>query len=106
MGSLVDRIVAEAIRKGEMDNLPFKGEPIPIEDDSHIHPELRMTYRILKNAGVNPPVVEEMKRIRALEDELAGCEDAQRREELAARIGRERSVVKLKLEKLSARGGR
>jgi hypothetical protein len=98
MSSLIDRIVEDAIARGTMDNLPFQGEPIPIEDDSHIHPELRMTYRIRKNAGFAPPVVEEMKRLRGLEDELAACTDPARRDELAARIGRERSVLQLKLE--------
>ncbi len=99
----VDKLVAEAIAQGKMDNLPYKGEPIPIEDDSHIHPELRMTMRILKNAGVAPPVVEEMKRIRALEDELATITDPTEREELAKRIGRERSVLKMKLERIARR---
>ncbi|MCO4769844.1 MAG: DUF1992 domain-containing protein [Deltaproteobacteria bacterium] len=99
----VDRMIEAAIKKGEMDNLPFKGEPIPIEDDSHIHPELRMVMRILKNAGIAPPLVEEMKRIRALEIELSGTVGEAERAELAARIGRERSVVKMKLEKIANR---
>jgi len=99
--SLIDRIVEAAIADGTMDNLPFKGEPIPIEDDSHIHPELRMTFRILKNAGVAPPAVEEMKRIRGLEDELAACEGAEAEAALRTRIARERSVLKLKLEKIA-----
>lgn len=103
MSQLIDRLVNEAYLKGQMDNLRFHGEPIPIEDDSHIHPELRMVMRILKNAGVPPPAVEEMKRIRALEDELAGCTDAVRAKELARQIGRERSVLKLKLEKIAGR---
>jgi len=99
----VDKLIAEAIAQGKMDDLPYKGEPIPIEDDSHIHPELRMTMRILKNAGVAPPAVEEMKRIRALEDELATITDPTEREELAKRIGRERSVLKMKLERIARR---
>jgi len=99
----VDKLVAEAYAKGQMDNLPFQGEPIPIEDDSHIHPELRMVMRILKNAGVAPPAVEEMKRIKAMEDELAECADPARADELAKQIGRERSVLKMKLEKIARR---
>ena len=28
----VDKLIAEAIAQGKMDDLPYKGEPIPIED--------------------------------------------------------------------------
>jgi len=103
MSTFVDQMITAAVARGDLDDVPFKGEPIPIEDDSHIHPELRMVFRILKNAGIAPPHVEEMKRLKALEDELARTTDPATREELAARIGRERSVLKMQLEKIANR---
>lgn len=103
MSTFVDQLITAAVRNGDLDDLKYKGEPIPIEDDSHIHPELRMTYRIMKNAGVPPPEVETMKSIRALQDELATTTDPTRRAELARTINREQSVLKMRMEKIARR---
>ena len=43
---------------GEFDNLEGQGQPLKLEDDSHIPPELRMAYKILKNADCLPPELE------------------------------------------------
>ncbi len=43
--------IREAERRGMFDNLPGAGKPLLLEDDSHIAPELRMAYTILKNSG-------------------------------------------------------
>ncbi|MDI5568641.1 DUF1992 domain-containing protein, partial [Salmonella enterica subsp. enterica serovar Kentucky] len=42
--------IIEAQRKGEFDNLPGRGEPLILDDDSHVPAELRAGYRLLKNA--------------------------------------------------------
>ncbi len=59
---------------GEFDNLPGRGKPIDLEEDSHIPFELRMTYRMLKRAGIPPEEILMQKtaagmRARLLEDE-------------------------------------
>ena len=46
-----ERHIAEAQAKGEFDNLVGSGEPLILDDDSHVPPELRAGYRLLKNAG-------------------------------------------------------
>ena len=71
---LVDRLVEEkiniALRQGEFDDLPGKGQPLVLEDNSAIPAELRVGYRILKNAGFLPPELELRNEIRELEDLL------------------------------------
>ena len=37
----------EAIKNGELDNLPGKGKPLEIDNMSFIPAELRMAYRII-----------------------------------------------------------
>lgn len=49
-----ERHIIEAQRKGEFDNLPGRGEPLILDDDSHVPAELRAGYRLLKNAGCLP----------------------------------------------------
>lgn len=43
-----ERHITEAQSKGEFDNLPGSGEPLILDDDSHVPPELRAGYRLLK----------------------------------------------------------
>jgi hypothetical protein len=55
---LVEQKLAEAVSRGEFDNLPGAGRPLDLDDDKLVPEELRVAYRILKNAGCVPPEVE------------------------------------------------
>jgi hypothetical protein len=59
----------------DFDNLPGHGEPINIEDDSHIPEDMRLAYKILKNADCIPPELQLRKEIRRMEDMLDGIPD-------------------------------
>lgn len=72
---IAERRIQEAIERGEFDNLPGKGKPLPLEDDSHIPHELRMAYKILKNAGCLPPEMQVKKEILELKELLDNMED-------------------------------
>lgn len=54
---IAERRIAEALAKGELDELPGAGKPLELDDDALIPEELRMAYRILKNAGYAPEEV-------------------------------------------------
>ncbi|AXI07783.1 DUF1992 domain-containing protein [Oceanobacillus zhaokaii] len=48
----VEEKIKEAVDNGEFDNLPGKGKPLNLKDDlAGLSPELKMGYKILKNAG-------------------------------------------------------
>ena len=49
--SLIERQIKDAMAAGEFDELPFRGEPIPIEDDGS---ELALAHHVLKQAGFAP----------------------------------------------------
>ena len=54
--AIAERRIQEAIERGEFDDLPGKGKPLHLgEDDRSVPEELRMAYRMLKNAGLLPP---------------------------------------------------
>lgn len=72
---IAERRIQEAIERGEFDNLPGKGKPLNLEDDSYIPPELRMVYKILKNANCLPPELQLRKEIRQVKDLLVSLED-------------------------------
>lgn len=73
---IVEERIREAERRGEFTNLPGSGKPIEFADDPHVPDELRMAYKILKNADCLPPEIELKKEIRSTEDLLAGIKDA------------------------------
>lgn len=64
---IAERRIAEAIANGDLENLPGEGRPLALDDDSVVPEELRLAYRILKNAGFIPPEVETLNEIAQLE---------------------------------------
>lgn len=77
MDKIADERIREAIEQGEFDDLPGKGKPLALEDDSHIPADIRMSYKILKNADCLPPELELRKEIRTTEELLKGIRDTQ-----------------------------
>jgi hypothetical protein len=67
--------ILEAIQDGAFDNLEGKGQPLVLDDDRDIPPELRMAYKILKMADCLPPELELQKQIITLQDMMAGLPD-------------------------------
>lgn len=55
---LAERKLSEAVSRGELDDLPGAGRPLELDDDTLVPEDLRLAYRILKNAGFVPPEVE------------------------------------------------
>jgi hypothetical protein len=68
---IVEERIRQAQKKGEFDNLPGSGKPLQFEDDSYIKQELRLAYKILKNADCIPPEIELKKEINHMEDLLS-----------------------------------
>ena len=55
--TLAERHIQEALESGELQGLAGEGKPLTLDDDSHVPPELRVGYRLLKNAGYLPPAL-------------------------------------------------
>lgn len=68
---LAETRIREAIERGDFDNLPGKGKPLPLDDLSQVPPELRSAYSLLKNNGFLPEEMELQKEILALDDLIA-----------------------------------
>ena len=67
-----ERHIIDAQRKGEFEDLRGAGQPLVLDDDSHVPDELRAGYRLLKNAGCLPPELEQRKEAIQLLDLLSG----------------------------------
>ncbi|MGD8389792.1 MAG: DUF1992 domain-containing protein [Desulfobacteraceae bacterium] len=72
---IIERRIREAQQNGDFDNLPGRGRPLELEDDSGIPEDLRLVYKILKNANCLPPEVELRKEIHQMKDLLEAIPD-------------------------------
>jgi len=87
---LIDRLAEEnilaAARRGEFDDLAGAGKPLQLDDDSAVPEELRVAYRLLRNAGCLPPEQQMRSEIRQIEGLLnqieADAEEAMLRRRL------------------------
>ena len=73
-----DRIRA-AMDRGEFDNLPNSGKPLKIEEDVSVPEDLRLAYRVLKNAGCLPPELELRKESVSLRELIDTIDDDKER---------------------------
>jgi len=76
---IAERRIQEAIKDGAFDHLPGSGKPLALESDSQVPEDLRMAYKLLRNAGYVPPEITLRKEIAKTEDLLAGMEDTEAR---------------------------
>ena len=76
---IAEQRIREAMERGEFDGLPGAGRPLKLDDDAMVPAELRVAYKILKNAGCLPPEIELRKEIVTLRDLLRSvADDAER----------------------------
>ena len=80
MATIAERKIREAMARGEFDDLPGRGKPLVMEEESAGVPaEFRMAYKVLKNAGFIPPEVELRKEIVSLRELVNTLEDNEAR---------------------------
>lgn len=85
MQNIAEQKILEAQKKGLFENLPGSGKPLELRDESHIPPELRIPYAILRNSGHLPAELEERREIGKLLDLLDDMSDEK---EILAAIGK------------------
>ncbi|MEJ4047466.1 DUF1992 domain-containing protein [Erwinia sp. SLM-02] len=85
LDQLAEKHILAALREGELDNLPGAGHPLQLDDDSHVPPELRAGYRLLKNSGYLPPELEMRREAIELDQLLSGIDPQDESYDLHAR---------------------
>ena len=85
--------------EGEFDDLPGRGRPLDFEDLSRVPAELRMGYKLLRNAGCLPPELEARKEAARLAALIATAGSPEER----ARLSRLRADAELRYQLLVER---
>ena len=77
--AFIERLAEERIKQaqdeGAFDALPGRGRPLALDDDAHVPEDLRMAWRVLKNADCLPPEVLAQKEIHTARELLASLTD-------------------------------
>jgi len=102
--SLVERMIGEAQERGEFDDLPHRGERLPLPDDAHAG-SMAAAFTVLRNAGAAPLWIEadrEARRWLERRDAILAAAAtlslpmrATRRRELAEAVGRANASIEL-----------
>jgi hypothetical protein len=72
---IIEERIRRAQKKGDFENLAGSGKPLVFDDDRCVSEDLRLAYKILKNADCLPPEIELKKEIERTEDLLSGMQD-------------------------------
>lgn len=92
---IAERKIDEYFRKGGGPDLSqWRNKPMPVEDMSNVPADLRMAYKVLKNAGYIPEEIALQKEIARTEDLLAHCRDEKEKLKQLKKL----SFLKVKLE--------
>lgn len=83
---IVEKKIKEAEERGDFNDLPGKGKPLKFDDDSRLPEDLRIAYKILKNANCLPPELELKKEIKQMEDMLLTIPDEKEKYRLIKKI--------------------
>jgi hypothetical protein len=79
---IAEERIQEAQREGLFDNLPGKGKPLNLDEDNAVPEDLRLSFKILKNANCLPIEMELRKEIYNLRQLLDAAIDPETRREL------------------------
>jgi membrane peptidoglycan carboxypeptidase len=83
---LAEKRIAEAMARGDFDDLPGAGKPLTLEDDGMVPEDLRAAYRMLRNAGYLPPELQLLNEIRNAEDLLRAMDESPERQRITQRL--------------------
>jgi hypothetical protein len=92
LDDLIETRIRDAQARGEFEDLPGAGKPLPDEDFAGVPEELRLAVRILKNAGCVPAEVEALRDLDAMVAQFARG-DAGPRDEQARKRGERRLLA-------------
>src|ERR671925_1299378 len=96
IADLAESKIRAAMARGEFDNLPGRGKPLPLEDLSRVPPDLRMGFKLVCNAGCLPPELEARKEVARLGTLIAATGDEAER----AHLSRMRADAELRYQLL------
>jgi hypothetical protein len=73
LDQIAEQRILAAQRRGDFDALPGAGRPLDLSEDLMIPAEVRMCMRLMRNAGVVPPEVADLRALETMRSRRASC---------------------------------
>lgn len=89
-GGLSEERIRKAYEEGEFERLPGLGKPLPKDEFADLPEEIRMAYRLLKNANFSPDEIDVKEEMLRIEDLIRKTEDELEKEELRKELSSKR----------------
>lgn len=83
---IAEEKIKQAMKDGEFDRLPGMGKPLKLDDMSGVPENLRMAYRIMKNAGYTEEETDLRKELMTIEDLIKKCDNDSERQSLQKQL--------------------
>ena len=81
---LAESKIRAAMSRGEFDHLRGRGEPLALDETSRVPADLRMGFKLLRNAGCLPPELEARREVTRLGTLIASAGDRRERARLCS----------------------
>ena len=101
--NLVEEQIRAAIEAGDFDNLPGKGKPLDLSEWERTPETLRMSYSILKSAGIAPAEIDIKRNISDLKEAIKAEQDPAEKTRLINQLNAAMVNYSLKMERLRRR---
>lgn len=104
MSWLAEQRIHQAMEQGDFKDLAGKGKPLELEDVSHIPEDLRMSYKIMKNAGLIPEEMQLQGELIKLQNLIHLCENAGEKEKLTRALTEKKLRFQMLMEQRGLSG--
>jgi len=95
----VEKLIREAMDRGDFDNLKGKGKPLDLDAYFSTPENIRMAFSILKSNEFVPEEVEMLKEVAHLKEQLAATTDEIRRADVSRLLHKKQLALTIALEK-------
>ena len=95
----IDKLIGDAIQRGEFKNLRDEGKPINLDPYFATPEDVRLGYSVLKSNEFVPEEVDRLKDIGKLKQKLADCTDDAERAKLKKQLSEQELALSLILER-------
>jgi hypothetical protein len=103
MARIAEARIAAAVERGDLDDLPGSGRPLELEDLSRVPATMRAAYKVLRNADLLPPELEQRRQIHSLGRLIDETADADERERLRREVRRRQLHYSILIERRTGR---
>ncbi len=96
--SIANEKIREAQLRGEFNNLPGAGKPLPEDELRGVPEELRIGFKLLKDAGMLPEEMQLRKDMVTLHDLLVACRDEEEKAKLLSQLNAKKLRYRVLME--------